>query len=177
MLFFGKINRGLARGALEPRDYKGKTVQPPAPRPHVDFAPDYAAANVCTMAPGADELLKNASRFQVLGAWKPTKVIQRDPLVFADWRTVPESDYLDIVRDKTWPGKGLVASTIKHGTESSHQWHYLSDMTPEEVFLFKHFDSKKDVGAWRCAHTSVEIPGTQNLPPRESVEVRALVVF
>jgi hypothetical protein len=50
-------------------------------------------------------------------------------------------------------------------------------MKPEEVFIFKHFHSKKDIPAWRCAHTSVEIPGTKNLPPRESIEVRALARY
>ena len=177
MLFFGKLIRGLPRGALEPRDYKGKKVQPPAPRPHVDYAADYAEANMCDILPEAAELLKNSSRFQVLGVWKPTKIVRRDPLAFGDWRTVPDSDYVNVIREKTWPGRGWVASTIKHGEESAHQWYYLSDMTPEEVFLFKHFDSKKDIGAWRCPHTSVEIPGTESLSPRESVEVRALVMF
>jgi hypothetical protein len=130
------------------------------------------------VVPGAAELIKASSRWQILGVWKPTKLVQRDPIVFADWRTVPDSDYLDLVRDKTWgPEKKMVATIVKHGNEGDHQWHYLSDMTPEEVLIFKHFDSKKDIGAWRCAHTSFEIPGTEKISPRESVEVRALVGF
>jgi hypothetical protein len=50
-------------------------------------------------------------------------------------------------------------------------------MKLEEVLIFKHFDTKTDIPAWRCAHTSIEIPGTENLPPRESIEVRALVGY
>jgi hypothetical protein len=49
-------------------------------------------------------------------------------------------------------------------------------MTPDEVVIFKHLDSRSDIPAWRCAHTSIEIPGTE-LPPRESLEVRALDGF
>jgi hypothetical protein len=37
-----------------------------------------------------------------------------------------------------------------------HRWHYLSDMTPEEVFIFKNYDSKKDIPAWRLSR----VPGT-----------------
>jgi len=177
VILFGKVIRQLERGALQPREYKGKKFQPPAPRPHVDFAPDYAEANAITMAPqGAAELIKNSTRWQLLGVWKPIKVVQRDPLTLTDARSVPDSDYRDLSREKAWPGMNLWASTITHGNGGKHRWHYLSDMTPEEVFIFKHFDSKKD-SAWRCAHSSFELPGTGNLPPRESVEVRALVGF
>jgi hypothetical protein len=102
--------------------------------------------------------------------------VERDPLILTDSRSIPDSDYKDLVRDKTVPDRKWVLSVLKHG-EGEHRWHYLSDMKPEEVFIFKNFDSKKDIPAWRCAHTSVEIPGTENLPPRESIEVRALVCY
>jgi hypothetical protein len=71
----------------------------------------------------------------------------------------------------------MVMCMLKHGNEKEHQWHYWSDMTPEEILLFKHFDSKKDIPARRGGHTSIEIPGTENLPPREGIEVRALVGY
>jgi hypothetical protein len=117
-------------------------------------------------------------RWQILGLWRPTKPVQRDPLVLADARSVPDSDFRDLDRTRTnGAGKKMVNTVIANGNAEKHRWHYLSDMTPEEVLIFKHFDTKRDIPAWRCAHTSVNIPGTENLPPRESFEVRALVAY
>ena len=48
---------------------------------------------------------------------------------------------------------------------------------PEEVLVFKLFDSEKEGKARRCAHSSVGIPGTEGLDARESIEVRALVCY
>jgi hypothetical protein len=51
-------------------------------------------------------------------------------------------------------------------------------MGTEEALVFKMFESDRDAGmAWRCAHSSVAIPGTENLPARESIEVRVLVFY
>jgi hypothetical protein len=50
-------------------------------------------------------------------------------------------------------------------------------MQPEEDFIFKQFDSKKSIPAWKCGHATIGIPEIQNLPPRESIEVRALVCY
>jgi hypothetical protein len=115
----------------------------------------------------------------MLGIWKPIKTVQRDPLILTDSQSVPDSDFWDICMDETFgPEAKFVASTLAaEKVTGSHRWHYWSDMTPEEVIVFKHFDTKQDNGAWRCAHASMEIPGTEHLPARESVDVRALVGF
>ena len=102
--------------------------------------------------------------------------MKRDPLVLTDSRSIPDSDYKDLPRDETLSNGKRVLSVLRH-REEEHHWHYLSNMKPEEVFIFKHFNSTKDIPAWRCAHASVEIPRTENLPPRESIEVRALVCY
>ena len=127
VLLFGKIIRELPRDGLPARDFKdpqtlkGRKIQAPSPRPHIDFAPDYAESNAATMMPEAANLIKNASRWQILGVWSPTKIVKRDPFVLADARTVPDSDLLDLPRDKTWgPDRKLVATTVKHGKESNH---------------------------------------------------------
>jgi hypothetical protein len=193
VIVFTNALRGLARGALKPREFGGRKVQAPSPRPHVDFAPENAKEFVrsripAQAGPGAPEsakiveMVENASRWQVLGIWKPLKTVERDPLVLTDSRSIPDNDFCDLHRDKTAKliGRDMkwVLSLLKHGSkEEMHRWHYLSDMQPEEVLIFKHFDSKRDIPAWRCAHTSIEIPGTEDLPPRQSIDVRALVLY
>jgi len=39
VILFGKVVRQLGRGFIEPREYRGKKIQAPAPRPHIDFCP------------------------------------------------------------------------------------------------------------------------------------------
>jgi hypothetical protein len=189
VVLFANMIRQLPRNALGPREFGGKKVQAPSPRPHVDMSPENAKTFAVNRIPGNSwnsssgvegleiaQLIDNATRWQLLGIWRPIKPVKRDPLVLTDSRSIPDSDYKDLPRDKTLPNVEWVLSMLRHGNEE-HRWHYLSDMKPEEVFIFKNFDSNKDVPAWRCAHTSVEIPGTENLPPRESIEVRALVCY
>ena len=192
VIVFTHTIRGLARGSLKPREFGGKKIQAPAPRPHVDFSPEnteeFVRGRIGSAGPGApspaevSEMIKNATRWQVLGIWKPLTTVERDPLVLIDSRSVPDSDYCDLVRDKTAKLMGRemkwVLSMLKHGSEEEqHRWHYLSDMKAEEVLVFKHFDSKRDIPAWRSAHTSIELPGTENLPGRQSIDVRALVCY
>ena len=57
----------------------------------------------------------------------------------------------------------------------NHQWYYLKEQNPEEVMLFKCFDSKVDGRARRVPHSAFVDQGTENEVPRESIEVRALV--
>lgn len=116
-------------------------------------------------------MISAASRWQILGVWRPIKDVHRDPFAFTDSRSIPDSDYRDLV------GPKYVSSLVKFGGEGEHRWYYCSDMTPDEVVVFKNFDSKKDIPARRCAHTSIALPGTEDLPARESIEVRALVCF
>ena len=114
MLLFGKVIRQIGRGVLGPREFRVKEVQGPALRPHVDFAPGHIERNITATVPGAADLIKSSTRWQVLGVWKPLKLVKRDPLIFADWRSVPDSDYLDLCRDKTHgPEKNLYVSTVK----------------------------------------------------------------
>lgn len=114
----------------------------------------------------------------MIGIWKHLKTVQRDPLILTDSQSVPDADFRDLCMNRTFgPDVKYVLSTLAaEKVPGTHRWHYWSDMTPEEVIVFKHFDTQQD-GAWRCAHPSMEIPGTDYLPARESVDIRALVGY
>lgn len=50
--------------------------------------------------------------------------------------------------------------------------------SPKEAWVLKHFDSLlENKNARQCVHTSFELPGTRDLPPRASIEFRALVFY
>ena len=59
----------------------------------------------------------------------------------------------------------------------AHRWYYVSAMQPGEVLVFKGYDSRKDVARF-VPHTAFVHPGRPaRFTPRESIEVRAVVVY
>ena len=63
--------------------------------------------------------------------------------------------------------------------ETNLQFYYMSRQSMSDVVIFKNFDSDPDVAATFAPHASFRHPGLkggdENVQPRESVEVRALV--
>lgn len=53
----------------------------------------------------------------------------------------------------------------------------MHEMQANEVVVFKGYDTKRDLPGWRCPHTAFVIPGTEDLPPRESIEARAVAIW
>lgn len=77
------------------------------------FGADDAEAQACTLVPGGAHLVKNATRWQFLGAWRLTKPVQRGPLIFTDSRSIPDSDLRDLSRDKLGTGDTLGYVRVK----------------------------------------------------------------
>lgn len=107
----------------------------------------------------------------------------------ADAATVPAADYR--IRARQFRRTGVRSGNYvlthgareegkekgKDGLESGpghHQWYYMSAMRENEMVVFKGFDTKQDLPGWRCPHTAFVVEGTEALPPRESIEVRAV---
>ena len=120
-------------------------------------------------------ILTESPRFQILTVWRPLKTIQRDPLAFADARSIPEED----LQPAQGKAEGLPNEMyfIKPPTVHEHEWWYARGMQPDEVYFFKTYDSCAGSGARRVAHSSFPDPEFegQGLPPRESIEFRACV--
>lgn len=139
--------------------------------------------------------------------WQPYgKKVTRDPLAFCDYRSLDEKDLRTVVANLPPPGEGgeygdvskNVAQTNKGKYEyllngekgaryevanlahnPEQKWYYASEMTPEEAWVFKIFDSKMD-GRAKCAvHSSFPLPGQSDHSddPRTSVEVRCFAFW
>ncbi|CAK7225634.1 hypothetical protein SCUCBS95973_005932, partial [Sporothrix curviconia] len=107
-------------------------------------------------------------------AWRPIITVYRDPLAVADARSVVDAHLVEarvIYRDherRTWSVKA----------SPDHQWHYKHAQTPEEVMLIKCFDSIADGSvARRVPHSAFHDALYAAAPPRESIEIRALVFY
>lgn len=104
--------------------------------------------------------------------WRPVKTVLRDPLAVADADSVPDEDLLAACvlkpngRSETW--------TVK--PSASHKWFFKYRQQPDEVLLFKTFDSDKSV-ARRVPHSAFKDEKHDGNSYRESIEVRALVLY
>jgi hypothetical protein len=113
-------------------------------------------------------------RYAIVNIWRPIKGPVLDaPLALCDARSVSVTD--------------LVASDVHYATRSGeiylarhsprHRWFYFPRMEQHEALVFKQYDS--DPSAPRFVpHAAFDDPTTPiGTPPRESIEVRCLLVF
>ena len=109
------------------------------------------------------------------------------PLAFIDARTVGPGEgipypmsIVDTIPDKfpmdPLPPYHVERANFVHNPE--HEWRYFSDMTIDEVLVFKLYDSdcKKGSKSWRVPHTAF-LNDQAEAVPRESVEVRTICYF
>lgn len=114
-------------------------------------------------------------RWKLYNAWKPIKRVERDPLAMCD--RVPEEDLVPVLRSV--PGKTVKEGRymVKAGAKD-HDWYFASEQRPDELLIFCQYSDMEGAGPQdRVAHASVVLPGTEEKPARESVEVRALAVW
>ncbi|KAK0638997.1 hypothetical protein B0T16DRAFT_497178 [Cercophora newfieldiana] len=119
----------------------------------------------------ADELLQG--RVRALNVWRPTidYPVQDRPLALCDGTSVNADDLLPTDHIK----KAYTGQTSNLMYRPGYRWHYLSHQTKEECIIFKMFDSQEGV-AKHCPHVAFHHSNVSDgTPPRESVEIRALV--
>jgi hypothetical protein len=162
----------------------GSTYQPRAMDVHTDYSP----ANAEWAAGNRVDNVGSYSRFICINIWRPLTPPPQDwPLGLVDARTVGSDEgiaypmiIVPSIPDKLpivpLPPYQIEGANFVHKPE--HEWRYFSDMTKDEVLVFKLYDSDRKNGSksWRCPHTAFydERKGTI---PRESVEVRTICYF
>ena len=121
----------------------------------------------------AEELL--SKRFAIVQTWRPINhPVMTEPFALADGRTVPNSSFVALQRRYSY----RTAETYHISHDPEHVFYYLSEMTPEETYIFKVYDTDAGAGVRFTAHTAFDDPtSAPDARPRESVESRALVFF
>ncbi|MBW4596577.1 MAG: methyltransferase [Brasilonema angustatum HA4187-MV1] len=150
----------------------------PVKRVHNDFTAKsgYSRARAVLTAFGtddADELLQH--RFSVVNVWRPiAKPVQESPLAVCDAQSIAPQDLVagDLVyRDR-------VGETYAITYNPTHRWFYFPQLQPNEALFIKCFDSAEDGRARFAAHTAFDDPTSPpDAPPRQSIELRALVFY
>ena len=96
------------------------------------------------------------------------------PLALADASSVPAEDV--IAADLIYADR--VGEIYYAAYNPDHRWVYFPRLERDEALLIKGYDSADDGRAQFSLHTAFDDPTSpEDAAPRESIEVRALVVF
>ena len=129
-------------------------------------------------------------RWAMFSVWRPLETVRRDPLavmdpksLFAKKGTRPYVPFERIYKDRPGFEKGYKSENLLPiaPEEEGHNWYYISEQKPEEVYALKLFDSDAHLGgnqATECAaHSAFSLPRQEKENLRRSVEVRVMAVW
>jgi len=165
---FDHIVRNAARMA------KDNQIKQPAGRVHNDYTAKSAPQRVRDlMGAEAEELLKH--RYAEINVWRPIRgPLLRSPLALCDAQTLSQENL--VASDLRYPDR--TGETYAVTYNPAQRWYYFQKMEADEAILIRCFDSACSGAARFSAHGAFDDPQTlADAPPRESIEVRALVFF
>lgn len=160
--------------ASDPELREAKQLREPAYLVHNDYTS--RSGFVClqeNLGAEAERLAK--ARFQIVNIWRPlVDPVQDYPLALCDARSLNPLDLIDTER-RARNHTGEIQLAVH---DPAHRWFYYSNMRPQEVLLFKTFDSK-NAGRNPCSiHSAIRLPDVAaDARPRESIETRAFVFY
>jgi len=151
---------------------------------HSDGDGDTFLAMAANIAPEETARYRNG-RFAVYTVWRPLAPVEQKPLALCDGGSVSRDDlvaaYYSGYDDKAemYPDLDFPPPSVYfHLAYSPDQrWFYFPDMTPDEVLIFKQWDSHPE-GVLCVPHSAFEDPNTRlNPAPRTAIEARAVAFF
>jgi len=147
---------------------------------HADFSAAAAAAMLRrNLPPGEAEARLRGPGFAVFNVWRAFSGPPQDvPLALCDARSVAPQDkqYCEITM-KSAAGDLLTWENITYYHNQAHRWWYCPDMTRDEAYVFRSYDSAPG-HAEQVPHSAfVNESCPASAPPRASVEVRVFAFY
>jgi len=142
-----------------------------AGRVHCDFTPASAQRRL-QLELGARAA--QVRRYAIINLWRSTRHPVLDaPLAMCDARSVAAGDL--VASDIVYPDRtGEIYQLLHH---RAHAWSWFPAMTRDEVLVFKQFDTAPGVACY-TPHAAFEHPAAPpDAPPRESIEIRCLLIY
>ncbi|NIJ09620.1 hypothetical protein FHS31_003257 [Sphingomonas vulcanisoli] len=151
---------------------------PPAEFVHLDFAPQAMQGWIDKTLAAKPRDLKPYSRVQLFQAWRCISPGPQDnTLAICDGDTVSSDDKVivdSMTGDPSIPGNRWDSRMCHYSPD--HRWYYMPDMEPDDLVLFKGYDS--DVpDAMNAMHSAFQNPLGQTGVPRKSIEARILAFY
>jgi len=144
----------------------------PARNVHSDYSPSGAHQRLKDILGHQRASEWETGHFGFVNIWRPIRcTIQSTPLGFVLPRSLGPKDWVPI--ELIYPNRtGQIMGLIPN---ESHEWVYLSKMTPEDVAIFNIYDNR---GLASIAHSALDMAGGGNArAPRMSIESRTLVKY
>jgi hypothetical protein len=150
-------------------------VKEPVQSAHNDYTMTSGPQRVGELLPAEEAAERLKHRFTEVNVWRPISgPVMEWPLAVCDARSMDQGDFVATYRH--YPNRIGEIYTITHNPK--HRWYYFPRMERNEVVLLKGYDSMTDGRARFTGHTSFKDPTSPpDAPPRESIEVRALLFF
>ncbi|HEY1670289.1 MAG TPA: CmcJ/NvfI family oxidoreductase [Trebonia sp.] len=145
---------------------------------HADFSAQAAEAMVRRNLPPDEAVARlRGPRFAVFNVWRAFSGPPQDvPLALCDARSIAPQDkqYCEITM-KSAAGDVLTWENITYYHNQAHHWWYCQDMTRDEAYVFRSFDSAQAEPVPHSAFVNESCPA--DAPPRASVEVRVFAFY
>ena len=169
---------GLLKRHAERANVKGAI--PPSRWAHMDYTDHAAHKWVGWMEDWNGLELRHYPRFAIYQTWRCVSPAPRDnTLVLCDASTIKEESCLTFdacLREPFEEPGNQFESQLCH-YDPGQRWFYFPDLTPDELIVFKAFDSDKARDA-QPLHNSADIPGLPaDAAPRVSIEARFFGFF
>lgn len=148
----------------------------PALSAHVDFNEPSLRNWVKRLAPERAEEFAG-KRLVNINLWRGTRPVRTSPLAVCDARTVDKGDFMLVRFGDAPPPPGPVPGGLNVAYNPKHHWYYYPDMEPDEVIVFRLYDTA-DQDWHMTAHSAIVDPtAPADAPKRQSYELRTLAVF
>ncbi|MGV3655590.1 MAG: CmcJ/NvfI family oxidoreductase [Noviherbaspirillum sp.] len=140
-------------------------------RVHNDYSERSGRRRLQMLLPSVDP----HTPFLILNLWRPVLYPAIDtPLAVCDARTVKSGDWVET--DIIYPARTGEIYQARYSPD--HRWSYYPEMTPQEVLVFKTFDSRAGNPGRMVPHCAFDDPtAPADAPPRRSIEIRCLVTL
>lgn len=175
VVMFDHTIRGPAPADAGGTKRPGAPLREPVKRVHNDYTWESAPQRVRDlMGDEAEALL--ARRFAIVNLWRPIGAPAVDsPLALCDAASLDAARDL-VVNELIYPDR--VGQTFSVRWHPEHRWYYRRGLRPDQAILIKGYDSAADGRARLSVHAAFADPETPpGTPPRQSIEVRALVFW
>jgi hypothetical protein len=146
---------------------------------HADFSAAAAEQMLRRNLPPGEVSERLRHRYAVYNVWRAFSGPPQDvPLALCDTRTVAPEDkqYCEITM-RVANGELVTWENITYLRSERHRWWYCADMTRDEAYVFRSFDSDP-ARAEQVPHSAFidqSCPG--DAPPRASIEIRVFAFY
>jgi hypothetical protein len=146
---------------------------------HADFSAAAAEEMLRKNVPAGEVAERLRHRYSVFNVWRTFSGPPQDvPLALCDTRSVAPQDkqYCEITM-KSASGDPLSWENITYYHSEAHRWWYCPDMTQDDAYVFRSFDSAPG-HAEQVPHSAfVNESCPASAPPRASIEVRVFAFY